>query len=88
MKYGKCKCGHIQYWNSGMPYPTCRPCPKCGTIPAGGPNSHPEPTEHDWRASDVETDNGPQPLSRCMRCMMTKAQLAKEEAYINGKKES
>lgn len=79
MIYGQCKCGAIQFWGSGMNPAPCNPCKQCGTIPATHVNAHPEPIDHEFYVSQVETDEGMKPLSRCRYCMKTKAQIAKEE---------
>lgn len=80
MIYSRCKCGELQCWDSGIPPAACCPCPLCGTVPASGPNFHPDPAPHEFKRTAVDTDNGPQPLSRCRMCHKTKAEIAKAKA--------
>lgn len=67
MRYYRCKCGERQSWGSMPPYP-CQKCPACGSDLAESPDLHREPQDHDWRTQQVETDNGPQPITRCSWC--------------------
>ena len=81
MIYSRCKCGNVQQWGSGMPPAKCDPCPKCGTIPATGPDCHPDPVPHDFSfAEQVETDEGPKTLSRCRYCLKTKKEIEERDA--------
>jgi hypothetical protein len=75
MIYGRCKCGKREFWGSGMEPPTCCPCKHCGTVPAHSPHAHPAPTPHDWYQHMVDTDAGPQPLSRCRLCHRTRKEI-------------
>lgn len=78
MAYGRCVCGKREFWGSGMEPAPCSPCEECGAVPAAGPNLHPDPVPHDFSlTSDVETDEGPKPLTRCRYCFKTRAQIAK-----------
>lgn len=75
MIYSRCRCGHVEHWGSGMsPFPCC-PCPKCGTVPASGPNTHPEPVPHDFRAAPVQADQPGATLTRCVICRQTKSAI-------------
>lgn len=75
MRYYRCKCGKRTAWGSMPPYP-CSGCPDCGTTLDESPDSHRAPTPHEFIETPVETDNGPQPLTRCRWCHRTKAELA------------
>jgi hypothetical protein len=77
--YDRCQCGKIEVWSSGEVVPRCSPCKACGTVPARGPSSHPDPEPHEFVARDVATDAGPQPLSRCRWCHRTKAEIERED---------
>lgn len=67
MKYYRCKCGKSEAWGSMPPW-SCSYCPKCGSNLALGPDGHREPEPHKWTTEAVETDAGPQPLTRCFWC--------------------
>ncbi|MCC7139760.1 MAG: hypothetical protein IT460_15160 [Planctomycetes bacterium] len=58
-----------------MEPPRCCPCPKCGTVPATGPDVHPDPVPHDFRATPVQADQPGATLTRCLICCKTKAQI-------------
>jgi hypothetical protein len=72
--FGACKCGYISAFGSDPPAP-CDPCEKCNTVPGGR-----DPIPHDFRAQGVATDEGPKSITRCIRCMKTKAKIEAEEA--------
>ena len=72
MQYGKCECGSLEFWGSGMVPATCSPCEKCGTLPWGG-----EVREHEFYVEVVEADDGDHTLSRCRWCMQTKRDIEK-----------
>ena len=40
MNYGKCKCGAVESFGSGMVIHDCDGCEKCGTTIAGHPDGH------------------------------------------------
>ncbi len=82
MIYSRCRCGDRQHWGSGMKPPRCTPCKKCGTVPATGPNSHPEPVPHDFRAVPVAADQAGATLTRCMICLKTKAEIDQQPAGV------
>ena len=80
MKYYRCKCGAHEAWGSMPPAP-CAFCRKCGSDLAGSPDTHRDPKPHDFRATVVETDEGPKPLSRCVYCMQSRGDIEKRAAY-------
>ena len=77
MRYSRCRCGELEHWGSGMSPHRCARCPKCGSDIASGPSSHGEPLDHEFVAHEVETDEGPKPLSRCRYCHRTRSQINK-----------
>ncbi len=76
MQYFRCKCGSVEHWSSGMgPFP-CDGCAKCGTNVAGGPDEHQAPEPHNFDLiTQVETDDGPKPLTRCRWCLKTPKEI-------------
>lgn len=74
MRYYRCKCGKRESWGS-MPPDQCQGCPDCKTTLDEHPSSHRAPAPHEFVATDVETDAGPQPLTRCRWCHRTRAEL-------------
>ena len=83
MTFARCKCGKIKVWSSGMPSPACTPCPSCNTVPASGPDCHPDVVPHDFFVTSVETDEGPKPLSVCRLCNKTRGALALEAIRVS-----
>lgn len=80
MIYSQCKCGEREHWGSGMMPARCRPCEKCGTVPASSPDAHPDPVPHDFSLTEkVLTDEGEKTLTRCRHCYRTKAQIEAEK---------
>lgn len=76
MKYYRCKCGHCESWSS-MGVAQCAKCPKCGSDLAQHPDYHHEPAPHDFSLIEqVQTDEGPKPLTRCKFCLKTPAEVA------------
>ena len=73
--YGTCACGNYQAFGSIAP-PPCRSCSKCNTRP--GPHGPQPPAAHEFKAKMVDTDEGPKPLSRCIHCLRTTAQIERE----------
>jgi hypothetical protein len=74
MQYYRCKCGNVQSWTT-MGVPDCLGCSKCGSDLAQGPNAHAMPKAHDFSViCNVDTDEGPKPLSTCKYCHQTKKQ--------------
>ena len=80
MQYWKCKCGSYEAWGSDSP-PLCGKCSKCGgSALKDSEGNYREPLPHDFSmVSDVETDEGLKPLTRCKYCYHTKKQLEKPE---------
>jgi len=78
MIYYRCKCGKQEAWGS-MPPNQCDGCSECGTTLDTHPELHRTPTPHDFVATNVATDEGPKPLSRCRYCHRTKAELTRSE---------
>ena len=74
MQYYRCKCGKQWSWGSMPPSP-CAKCSNCASDLAPGPDFHEEPLPHDFHTQQVETDNGPQPLSICRWCSKTKTEI-------------
>lgn len=80
MLYYRCKCGYSEAWGSMPPY-QCHACPKCGSDLATGPNVHQEPKPHDFsHVTQVATDEGPKPLTRCRYCGCTQAEVEEAQA--------
>lgn len=73
--YGKCKCGSVEAFGSMPPSP-CDKCTDCDTGYGWGTSHYREPREHEFVSKEIETDNGPQPLSRCKWCHNTRKQIA------------
>jgi hypothetical protein len=74
MQYYRCKCGKATAWVSYGPY-ACNKCNDCGSNLAWSPDSHQEPKPHEFKAHDIDTDEGPKPLSRCIYCHRTRKQI-------------
>jgi len=67
MLHYRCRCGKRTAFGS-MPPDRCRGCPECGTTLDLSPEHHQPIQPHNFRAEQVETDDGPRPLTRCSRC--------------------
>lgn len=79
MQYWRCKCGKSQAFGS-MPPDRCASCKACGSDFAQAPDRHRDPLPHDFsHTKQVETDNGPQPLTRCRYCHLTRAEIERRE---------
>ena len=75
MRAWQCECGKIKWFGTDNP-PQCEFCEKCGTTVAGSPDCHKtERTPHEFYVTQIDTDEGPKPLSRCRYCHRTKAQI-------------
>lgn len=73
MVYYQCRCG--DRWSHGsMAPPRCMGCEKCGTSLASHPSGLGTPSPHEFMEEQVQTDQGPQPLSRCRFCGKTRQQ--------------
>ena len=79
MIFYRCKCGEREAIGS-MPPPQCARCRKCGSDLASSPDRHREPEPHNFVAHQVETDEGPKPLSRCSYCFGSRVEISKREA--------
>ena len=74
MLYYRCKCGKSEAWGSMPPFP-CTGCSECGTTLDTSPSLHHEPKPHELRETRVQTDVGEMPLSVCVWCGKSKAEL-------------
>lgn len=79
MKYYRCQCGKREAWGS-MPPPRCTGCPDCGTTLDTSPTAHTAPEPHHYVSTQVQTDEGPKPLTRCAWCTRTKAEIERPPA--------
>lgn len=70
MRTLRCKCGELVVWTS-MGQPACQTCPKCGSVPAGHPDHHPEPIPHDF-VTKYDQNTG-EPYRWCRRCAKKEA---------------
>ena len=57
MIFYRCQCGKSTAWSS-MGVVACDVCPYCHTTLGAGPNSHPEPVAHDFRAAPLDGEAG------------------------------
>lgn len=57
----------------------CRGCKTCGTNLATHPTLHDKPAPHEYYQESVQTDSGPQPLTRCRWCLKTKQDIENRE---------
>lgn len=71
MRYHRCKCGHKEVMESGMPPPACDPCEKCGTVPASSPSLHPDVEGHQLNMEMSVKDGETVQIWRCLRCFKT-----------------
>lgn len=78
MRFYRCKCGNAQAWGS-MPPAACAKCSQCGSDYAESPGAHRTPLEHEFIVGQVETDNGPAPLSVCKYCHRTRKEIDEQE---------
>lgn len=78
MQYWKCKCGNSIAFGSDSPA-LCDKCSKCGgSLLKDADGNYREPLSHDFSSvSQVETDEGMKPLTRCRYCHMTRSELEK-----------
>lgn len=82
MTYARCVCGQTQHYGSGMLPPLCQPCLKCGSIPALGPEPM-IPRPHSFRFKQrVQTDAGPEVLTRCDHCLKTRVEVERDEVTL------
>lgn len=74
MTYYRCKCGKSEAWGSMSPFP-CIGCSVCGTTLDTSSSLHGATKPHELRVTKVQTDVGEMPLSVCVWCGKTKAEL-------------
>jgi len=87
MLYYRCKCGKHEAWGSDSP-PLCAKCDECGTSLATGPKGHVEPKDHDFSmVTQVKTDEGLKPLTRCKYCYRTRDEIEKLKQPSKGELE-
>lgn len=65
MRTLRCKCGDKVVW-TGMGQPACDTCEKCGSVPAGHPDRHPDPIPHDF-VKQYDHNTG-EPFLLCRHC--------------------
>ena len=74
MKHFECRCGKVVVVAASAPCP-CSGCATCGTVPANG-DKRPLPAKpHKWNVLRVETDAGPQTVTRCVWCGVLKVDV-------------
>ena len=66
MNFWQCKCGALQAWESGSPPMPCEVCAACGSTMGMSPETHSEPTRHEW-TTRYDASTGV-PYHRCGRC--------------------
>ncbi len=67
MTYYRCKCGHREFWGSGMCPQPCQTCSKCGSTLATCRENLKEPIPHQWKKQfNVNTGLPSRPI--CERC--------------------
>jgi len=66
MRFFRCKCGSRTAWSS-MGVQTCEVCEECGSTLAESPDTHLEPTEHQWK-TQFNQDTGKPEYERCRVC--------------------
>jgi len=70
MRFFRCKCGSRTAWSS-MGVQTCEVCEECGSTLAESPDTHLEPTEHQWK-TQFNQDTGKPEHERCRVCGATR----------------
>lgn len=79
MLFYRCKCGASTAIGSMSP-DRCATCDECGSDYATSPAGHGDPVPHDFsKVSQVATDEGPKPLTRCRWCHMTQSEIDKRD---------
>lgn len=69
MQYWRCKCGKVEYFESGMPPRKCQGCEECGTTFAMRADDHRPIQPHDLGPVQVEGNaDNPIRYRRCRRC--------------------
>lgn len=84
MQYYRCKCGASIAFGSDTPS-RCWGCSKCGTklMPTWyivkNPDFDEKPIPHEFTyVEEVQTDDGPKPLTRCRYCYRTQKEIEKD----------
>lgn len=85
MRYMRCRCGNSAVWTS-MGSATCNTCTDCGSTLADGPDTHPDPTPHEWGTAKHGIGDDGQPLTStvCVACGRSKREI---EAVANSQAE-
>lgn len=68
MIYSRCKCGHHEYYDSGMPPQPCQTCEKCGSTLSSRKDGHVDPEPHDWKEEWAIHRGSLKWIRRCRRC--------------------
>ena len=79
MRFYSCKCGKMTSWGSMSP-PACLGCEECGSNLATGPTSHQLVQPHNFTVTQVETDIGFQPITRCSWCNKSLREIKEQKA--------
>ncbi len=80
MIYRRCQCGAKETYTEESPL--CFECPYCHTTLVARGQPHERALPHRLKTEKAETDEGEKPITRCVWCGQTKADLIKAGAAL------